>query len=98
MEKLALFLEKHSMACFYKKYCGIECPGCGFQRSLAHLLRGEWSDSFHAYPALIPTILMLCFLGLHLIFRFPKGARVLLVMFFINLGIIIANYILKFIQ
>ena len=32
------------------------CPFCGFQRSIAALLRGDLTTSFLLYPALLPIL------------------------------------------
>ena len=82
--------------CFYKKYLGFECPWCGSQRALKLLLEGKLMDSIAMFPALIPLILMFAFLGLHLIFKFRNGSRILLSLFILNVVIIAVNYIIKF--
>ncbi|NSW45800.1 MAG: DUF2752 domain-containing protein [Bacteroidales bacterium] len=91
------WLEDHQGACFYKKFLGIECPGCGMQRSLIALLKGNIVESLQLFPALIPLILMFIFLILHLKFQFKHGARILIFWFIINTLIILVSYILKFI-
>ncbi len=90
------WLEKNQTACFYKKYIGIECPGCGAQRAFIALLKGNFFESFQTFPALIPLILMFIFLIMHLIFRFKNGAKILLFAFIVNTFIILLNYIYKF--
>ena len=45
------------------------CPFCGFQRSVASLLRGDLKTSFLIYPALFPMLLSVA--GL-LLFRTAK--------------------------
>lgn len=92
---LAGWIEKHALPCFYKKYLGIECPGCGMQRALIELFRGNIADSFHYYPACMPIILMMIFLILHLTFRYRQGAHIIKWMFTINAILIISNYIYK---
>jgi hypothetical protein len=95
VEKLIRFLEDHMGSCFYKKHFGIECPGCGVQRSIIHLLKGDFIESLQTFPALIPTIIMLLFLAAHLIFKFERGAKILLYLFFLNVGIMTFSYILR---
>lgn len=90
------WLEKHQGACMYKKFLGIECPGCGMQRSLIALLKGNLCESLQLFPALIPLLLMFVFLTLHLKFQFKHGARILIFWFVINTIIIIVSYIQKF--
>ena len=91
------WLEKRQMPCFYKSFLGIECPGCGMQRALIALLRGEFLYSLKLYPALIPTIVMIVFLAIHLIFKLKNGAKILLYMFIINAVIIVVAYLYKMI-
>lgn len=90
------WLEEHQSACMYKKLLGIECPGCGMQRSLIALLKGNLWQSLQLFPALIPLLLMFVFLILHLKFQFKNGARILIFWFVINTVIIIVSYMLKF--
>ena len=94
---VADWLERNSLPCFYKKYLGIDCPGCGMQRAMIELLRGNFIDSLKAYPALLPTMFMVLFLISHLIFKFKKGAMILKISFIFTTIIIVFNFILKLI-
>jgi hypothetical protein len=87
------WLEKHSLPCFYKKYFGIECPGCGMQRALLELLKGNIQQSFLLFPALFSILIMLIYLALHIKFKFRNGAENLKMLFILNTVIIIFNYI-----
>jgi hypothetical protein len=95
MGKLIEFLEHHQVSCFYKKYLGVECPGCGMQRSFVYLLKGDFIQSLKMYPALIPTMFMFFFLILHIIFKFEKGHKVLLILFIFNVFLMLSNFIFK---
>jgi hypothetical protein len=90
-------LEDNMLSCVYKKYLGIECPGCGMQRAFYYLIRGEFIESLKMFPALIPLMAMMAYLVLHIIFKFKKGHKILLFMFILNLVIIMTNYIFKLI-
>lgn len=89
------WIEEHQAACMYKKYLGIECPGCGMQRAFILLLKGDIAASIHTYPSLIPLLFMFVYLVLHLFFKFKHGARVLLYLFVINSVIIVFFYVYK---
>jgi len=89
------WMESHMMSCFYKKYLGIECPGCGMQRSIIELLKGNFWESLKIYPALLPTVFMVVYLILHIIFDFKKGAAIVKYSFIINAMIVVINYIAK---
>ncbi len=81
--------------CFYKKYLGIDCPGCGMQRSIKTLLEGNLEQSVYYYPMLLPIAAMLLFLGLHLKFNFNNGPKVLVILFITNAIGIFINYVVK---
>ncbi|WP_313819661.1 DUF2752 domain-containing protein [Flagellimonas sp. S174] len=74
---------------------GVECPGCGLQRSLDLLLHGEFLAAFKMYPAIYPMIFLLLFLGSTLFVKFKHV--VFLKWFFITItvGTIIVSYLLK---
>ncbi len=86
------------MPCMNKKLFGIECPGCGLQRSVLLLFEGEFLAAFHMYPAiytLIPLALML------VMNRFSKSRLLgaLIIGFSIaSVALIVGNYILKLMQ
>lgn len=95
---LVNWLEDHQGVCMYKKFLGIECPGCGMQRSFVALLRGNVWESLILFPALIPLLSMFVFLALHLIFKYKNGAKILTWWFILNTAIIVVSYIVKMIQ
>jgi hypothetical protein len=90
-----VWLEQHLLACPSKKWLHMDCPGCGMQRSLLALLKGNVMESLAFYPATIPVLLMLLYLALHLYFKFSNGAKILTFFFIVNTSIIVLNYIYK---
>lgn len=90
------WLENHTIPCLYKTLFGIECPGCGTQRALIELLKGNVVQSIKTWPALLPVMFMLVYLVLFLVFRFKNGLKILKISFIINAAIILANYVYKF--
>ena len=81
------------LPCLYKKHLGIECPGCGMQRSFVALINGDFEESFHQYPPLILVLVLLIFLALHLKFKFSAGPKVLKAMFVVTATAIVVNYV-----
>lgn len=90
------FIEKNLLSCPWKQL-GLECTGCGLQRAVVHLLRGEFAEAYYMYPAVYTLIGMFLFLGMHLKFNFDKGATILKWLFMLNVAVIFIHYILKFI-
>ncbi len=89
------FLEKNMLSCQIKKHIGVDCIGCGMQRSLIHILKGEFVEAFYMYPAIYTLLAMFGYLLLHLKFNFKLGHKVLLYLFVTNVVIMLTNFILK---
>jgi hypothetical protein len=70
-------METHLLTCPSRKFLHIECPGCGLQRSLIALLKGEFLSSFRMYPATMLLIIMMLFTLAHLRFKFEWGAWII---------------------
>ncbi len=81
--------------CYWKYYLGIECPGCGFQRSFWALFQGDFYTSFHLFPATIPLLLTFLVLALHLKFKFKNGAKAITVLFTSTAVIMVTSFIVK---
>jgi hypothetical protein len=92
------WLEGHLGSCFYKKYFGIECPGCGMQRSFIEILKGNIFESIVLYPALLPMIFTLIFMVFHIIFKYKNGALILKISFIFTVLLMIIAYIVKLIN
>lgn len=83
------------LQCHWKQTLGIECPGCGFQRSVLALFEGNFSESFALFPATIPIMFTVLFLILHLVFKFKYGARVLVISFSTSAATMLIAYGIK---
>lgn len=73
----------------------MDCPGCGMQRSTIALLKGDIIESLYLYPPLLPSLFMLVFLILHLIFDFRNGAKYLKYNFILVVSLQVINYVFK---
>lgn len=83
------------MKCPYKTLTGFDCPGCGMQRSFIELLRGNFLESLHLYPALILVIFTLGLTTAHLVFKFQNGANYIKYSFIITTVIVVVSYVIK---
>ncbi|WP_318311375.1 DUF2752 domain-containing protein [Flagellimonas crocea] len=91
----AISLEDYMLPCLNKKLLGIECPGCGMQRSANLLLHGEFVAAFKMYPAIYPILMLLFFLIASSFFHFKHSSKIRMVLMFLTAGTIIVSYILK---
>ena len=81
--------------CLSKTLFGIECLGCGFQRSFLMLLEGDYSGSFKMYQALLTTFLFLGILGLNFIDTKRKYKKSIMISAFVNGVFMIGGYFFK---
>ena len=72
--------------------------GCGLQRSMHLLWKGEFLESILLFPAGIPLLLTFLFLIYHLIFKPKHGAKIITVLFIITAIIMIVSFIFKIIS
>jgi hypothetical protein len=81
--------------CLSKTLFGVECLGCGFQRSFLLLLKGDFTGSFHMYPALFTSLLFLGLLGFHLIYKGIISQKLIVITALINVLFMVAGYFYK---
>lgn len=87
--------EADMLPCMSKQLLGMECPGCGLQRAVALLLRGEVVESFLMYPGLLPMLLLFGFMGADRVFRVPNGTRITSWLAILTVSAILINFALK---
>lgn len=87
--------EDYMLPCLTKKYFGIECFGCGFQRSLVLLFQGEFVAAFKMYPAIYTLLLFGGFLIANIFFKIKYAEKIKLILVVLNIVIIVTNYLIK---
>jgi len=90
-------LEKHMLPCINKKLFGVDCLGCGMQRSILLLLKGDFLAAFKMYPAIFTLILFIGYVFLNLKFNFHNSQFIIRLLLAINVVLIVGNFILKLI-
>ena len=93
---LLFFMEGYMLPCLNKKLFGIECPGCGAQRSISLLFHGEFIEAFHMYPATFTIIPLLGFLLADNFFNIKYANKIIITLMVSSVVLILGNYILKF--
>lgn len=89
------WLEHNLLSCPIKQNFGVDCPGCGIQRSIVALFRGDLIHSFKLYPATIPIIALFLLTIVHLKFELKNGAFYIKLLYIAITLIIVINYIYK---
>lgn len=83
------------LPCMNKSLFGIDCIGCGTQRSLLLVLNGEFTMAFYQFPAIYSTLLLFGLIGLHLIDKKRNYQKIIIGLAIINALIMIISYIYK---
>ncbi|WP_456315280.1 DUF2752 domain-containing protein [Pseudomonas shirazensis] len=88
-------LENYMLPCLFKTLFGIECLGCGFQRALFLLFRGDAFAAFKMYPALYSTLLFLGFGAFYLLNKSKSHQKILWILAAINGLFMVGGYYFK---
>ncbi|WP_198659628.1 DUF2752 domain-containing protein [Nubsella zeaxanthinifaciens] len=81
--------------CPFKYLFKIDCPGCGFQRSVLALIKGDFPASFELYPPTVPFLLSVL-LGVGTwVLKLDTNAKWLKAMYFFTGFVMLGNYLYK---
>lgn len=87
--------EEYMLPCLSKTLIGVDCMGCGIQRSVALIFQGDFIAAFYMYPAIFTLILLFGFIGLNYFKNYKFAGKVIIPLAIINVVIIVGNFILK---
>ncbi|MDO4880959.1 MAG: DUF2752 domain-containing protein [Capnocytophaga sp.] len=88
-------MEDYMLPCSNKALFGVECMGCGIQRSIALLLQGKFVEAFYMYPAIYPLILLLIIIFINFIDKKRKYHKILIILSIFTGITIIVSYFYK---
>lgn len=90
-----LNLEDYMLPCLSKTFFGLECLGCGFQRSFLLLIHGNFIDAFKMYPAIYTLLGLFLFILLNFKLKFKNSKKIISSLAYVNLSIMIINFLIK---
>lgn len=88
-------MEEYMLPCLNKELFGVDCLGCGFQRSFLFLIKGDFSEAFKMYPAIFTLILLSAFALVNWKVKFKKGKLINKILIAINVLVIVVSYFIK---
>ncbi|MEO9513819.1 MAG: DUF2752 domain-containing protein [Flavobacteriaceae bacterium] len=83
------------LPCLSKRVFGIECPGCGFQRSIHLLFHGEFVAAFKMYPAIYPIFALLTFLLINSFNKIKFANQITITLGIMSAAFILINFLIK---
>ncbi len=86
------------LPCFSKRLFGMDCPGCGLQRSVLLLFEGDFLGAFKMYPAIYPLVLLFLFIFVNNFGKFKFGNITIIVLGILSASTILINYFYKLLQ
>ena len=87
--------EQYMIPCFNKTLFGVECMGCGTQRSLFLLLQGEFAEAFFMYPPIYTVLLFFASIGLHYLDKSRNYSKIIITLAILNAIIMVVSYFYK---
>lgn len=87
--------EDFLLTCPIKKVTGEECPGCGAQTAAIQVLRGDFAEAFHTYPAIYTVMLFFAVLAFNILNKKRSFVKLLLFLAGINVIIIFTVYFIR---
>lgn len=88
-------MEEYMLPCMNKSIFGVDCMGCGMQRSLLLLSKGEFMEAFKMFPALYTTILFFLVVILHFMDKSRNYLKLIVSLAIINALVLIIAYAYK---
>ncbi|WP_370479555.1 DUF2752 domain-containing protein [Tamlana flava] len=88
-------MEEYMLPCLNKKLFGIECMGCGLQRSIALIFDGEFAAAFHMYPAVYTLIILFGLVAFNTFSNFKYANKIITILAVLNGVIIVGNFVAK---
>lgn len=87
--------EDFMLPCLSKQILGLECFGCGLQRSTLLVFQGEFIGAFKMYPAIYTLMLFALFIGINLFYKIKYSEKIKITLVVLNILIIVISYIIK---
>ncbi|WP_396167964.1 DUF2752 domain-containing protein [Flavobacterium sp.] len=88
-------MEYYMLPCVFKKMFGIDCIGCGIQRSFDLVIHGQFSAAFKMFPAIYTTFLLIFSIALFIIDRKHNYQKIVISLAIANAVIMIVSYVYK---
>ncbi len=88
-------MEEFLFPCLNKQLFGMECYGCGGQRSVLLLLKGDFSGALLIFPAIYPILILLGFVIYNLFHKFQYDYFIKITLILFTALVMAISYLIK---
>ncbi|WP_299549625.1 DUF2752 domain-containing protein [Seonamhaeicola sp.] len=88
-------LEDYMLPCLNKKLFGVECLGCGLQRSVSLIFKGEFTEAFYMYPAIYNIMVLVIFIIFNQFIKFRHDYKVKMGLIILTVLVVVVSYLIK---
>jgi len=88
-------MEEYLLPCLNKQLFGLECYGCGGQRSVLLLLKGDFHGALLMFPAIYPILILLVFVLFNLFYKFQYDYYIKIGLILLTGFVLITSYLFK---
>ena len=88
-------LDDFMLPCLNKTLFGIDCLGCGIQRSISLIFQGQFVAAYKMYPAIFTLFILAVFLIFNLFIKFKHDYKIKMGLIILNVIIVVISYLFK---
>ncbi|MFD2727691.1 DUF2752 domain-containing protein [Hyunsoonleella rubra] len=88
-------IESYMLPCLNKHLFGVECMGCGLQRSFFLLIKGDFVAAFQMYPAIYALTSLFIIVGVNSFWPIKYSHKIITALAILSVATIIGSYLIK---
>ena len=88
-------LDDFMFPCLNKTLFGVDCLGCGIQRSISLIFQGQFVAAYKMYPAIFTLFVLAIFLIFNLFIKFKHDYKIKMGLIILNVIIVVISYLFK---
>jgi len=88
-------LDDFMLPCLNKTLFGIDCLGCGIQRSISLIFQGQFVAAYKMYPAIFTLFILAVFLIFNLFIKFKHDYKIKMGLIILNVILVVISYLFK---
>ena len=88
-------LDDFMLPCLNKTLFGVDCLGCGIQRSISLIFQGQFVAAYKMYPAIFTLFVLAIFLIFNLFIKFKHDYKIKMGLIILIVILVVISYLFK---